>query len=296
MSSQKPVFNFTEWLHKYHCSSIGKKRIEIYIFIDPLCPECWSIEPIIKKLQMEYGNILNFKLVLSGKLTALNFQAKRHYKNIKEISKRTASRTEIQCSSKLIGENQITKPYNASIAIKAAELQGKKSGIKFLRKLQEYLFLDKKNISDMNVLVDCAKEAKIDVDEFINDISSKTAAKAFQCDLKITAEMNVQEMPSFVFFNENIEDEGIKVAGIYSYDVYISILSEMLPSLPMPAPLPKIEYFVRFYQIVATKEIAIVYNLDEKEVELEMKKLMLQQLVQRIPTKHGTFWKYKKIK
>lgn len=295
LSSQKPVYNFVEWLHTHHCSAVGKKPIEIYVFIDPLCPQCWSMEPVLKKLQMEYGSIISIKHVLSGKLTALNeLKGKRTYKNIKEISKKTASRTEMYCNGEKTVENPISRPYHASIAIKAAELQGKKSGIKFLRKLQEYLFLDNKNISEMAVLIQCATEAKIDVDEFLNDITSKTAAKAFQCDLKITTEMDVQEIPSFVFFNENIEDEGIKVAGIYSYDVYISILSEMMPSLPKPAPLPKIEFFVRFYHVVATKEIAVVYNMGEQDVEREMKKLLLQQVVQRIPTKYGTFWKYNK--
>ncbi len=53
----------------------------------------------------------------------------------------------------------------------------------------------------------------LDVDEFIIDIHSDSAAKAFQCDLKITAEMDVQEIPTLVFFNENAEDEGIKITG-----------------------------------------------------------------------------------
>ena len=34
---------------KHHCHGSDKKPIEIYMFIDPLCPECWALEPIIKK-------------------------------------------------------------------------------------------------------------------------------------------------------------------------------------------------------------------------------------------------------
>lgn len=283
------------WLHAHHCSNAGKKPIEIYVFIDPLCPQCWAMEPVLKKLQLEYGRILNIKHVLTGKLATLHFQKELHSsKNIADLWEKTASRTGMSCDGELWVENPIpiTMPYNTSIAIKAAELQGKKSGMKFLRKLQEYLFLKKKNISEMPVLFECAKAAKIDPEEFLQDISSKAAAKAFQCDLKITAEMDVQEIPSLVFFNENIEDEGIKVSGIYSYDVYISVLSEMMPNMPEPAPLPTLEYFVRFYNLVATKEIAVVYNMDEVLVEREMKKLQLQRVVQSIPAKYGTFWKY----
>nr|WP_042350517.1 ClpXP adapter SpxH family protein [Bacillus massiliigorillae] len=287
--------NFVEWLHKYHCAIAGKKPIEIYVFIDPLCPQCWGMEPILKKLQMEYGNIISVKHVLSGKLATLNTSYGTHSsENIATHWERTASRTGMSCEGELWLNNSLplSMPYNASIAIKAAELQGKKQGIKFLRKFQEFFFLKKKNISEMSVLIECAKAVKLDLDEFLNDIHSKAAAKAFQCDVKITNEMDVQEIPSLVFFNSNIEEEGIKVSGSYSYDVYLSILSEMMPSMPEPNPLPDIESFVRFYNVVATKEISVTYDMTDQAVENIMKKLQLQRVVERIPAKHGMFWKY----
>ena len=49
---------------KHHCHGNDKKPIEIYMFIDPLCPECWALEPIIKKLQIEYGKYFSIKHVL----------------------------------------------------------------------------------------------------------------------------------------------------------------------------------------------------------------------------------------
>ncbi len=293
--SSKPVYDFYDWLHAHHCSLLGKKPIEIYVFIDPLCPQCWGMEPILKKLKMEYGNIINIKHVLSGKLVTLGYQKDlQSANNIMNIWERTASRTGMSCDGDLWLNNTIpsTMPYSTSLAIKAAELQGKKNGIRFLRKLQEYLFLKKKNISEMSVLLECAQASGIDTEEFLKDIDSDAAAKAFQCDLKITEEMEVQEIPSLVFFNEKIEEEGIKLSGIYSYHVYISVLSEMMPALPEPAPLPTIEYFVRFFNLVATKEVSVVYNLTEQEAERELKKLQLRRVVERINGKHGAFWKY----
>ena len=40
--------------------------------------------------------------------------------------------------------------------------------------------------------------------------------------------MEVTEIPTLVFFNENIDDEGIKITGHYPYDVYVQIIEEML--------------------------------------------------------------------
>lgn len=276
----------------HHCHGSEKKPIEIYMFIDPLCPECWALEPILKKLQIEYGRYFSIKHVLSGRIAMLNLNKKQHYENIADVWERTASRTGMSCDGSLWFENPISSPHIVSVAIKAAELQGRRAGIRFLRKLQEELFLEKQNISEVEILKGCAEKAGLDVDEFIADIHSDSAAKAFQCDLKITSEMEVQEIPTLVFFNENIEEEGIKVTGVYPYEVYEQILSEMLPFTMEKAIAPSIEAFLKYFKLVASKEIAVVYNMSVSEVEREMKKLQLKQLVEQLPAKYGVFWRY----
>ncbi|WP_307406758.1 ClpXP adapter SpxH family protein [Neobacillus ginsengisoli] len=273
-----------------NCSE--KKPIEIYMFIDPLCPECWALEPILKKLQIEYGRYFSIKHVLSGRLANLNLSKKKSYEHIAGVWEKTASRSGMSCDGNLWFENPVASPYVVSIALKAAELQGRRAGIRFLRKLQEVLFLDKKNISNFEVLKDCARNLGLDVEEFISDIHSESAAKAFQCDLKITAEMDVQEIPTLVFFNEHAEDEGIKITGTYPYEIYVQILEEMLSEQPVQSPPPPLEAFVKFFKFVASKEIAVVYNMSISQVEREMKKLLLKQIVEQIPAKYGTFWRY----
>ncbi|MBO8178110.1 ClpXP adapter SpxH family protein [Aeribacillus pallidus] len=278
--------------HLTFCTNSDNKPIEIYFFIDPLCPECWALEPYIKKLHIEYGQYFRLKHVLSGNLARLNITARKHHENIAEIWERTASRSGMSCDGSLWLENPIESPFIASIAIKAAELQGRKYGLKFQRILQEYVFLGKQNISDINILVEVATKAGLDVTEFKKDLHSESAAKAFQCDLKITSEMEVDEIPTLVFFNENIEDEGLKISGIYPYDIYVTILEEMLGKKLEPLPKPPLEMFLQHFKLVATKEISVVYDLSMAEAEREMKKWVLQNKVERIPAKYGTFWRY----
>jgi predicted DsbA family dithiol-disulfide isomerase len=275
------------------CHTIPEKKpIEIYMFIDPLCPECWALEPIIKKLNIEYGQYFSVRHVLSGRLTSLNISRKKSYESIAEFWDKTASRTGMSCDGTLWLDNPVSSPYIASIAIKAAELQGRKAGIKFLRKLQEELFLDKQNIANFEVLKNSAKGVGLDVEEFITDIHSESAAKAFQCDLKITSEMEVDEIPTLVFFNENAEDEGIKITGYYPFEVYVQIIEEILQDQPIKASPPPLESFLKQYKFVATKEIAVVYDMTIPQVEREMKKLLLKQKVESVPVKYGMFWRY----
>ncbi|MFJ8267557.1 ClpXP adapter SpxH family protein [Peribacillus asahii] len=294
MSVHKSVFNISDWSKRQHCYDIGKKPIEIYVFIDPLCPECWGLEPIIRKLQIEYGQLFSLRHVVSGKLASLNIGKNKSFEQIAQAWEKTASRSGMSCDGDVWLEDPITSPHIVSIAIKAAELQGRKLAIHFLRKLQEYIFIKKKNISNIDVLTECAKSVGLDVDEFMHDITSSSASKGFQCDLKITTEMDVQETPSLVFFNQNIEEEGIKLSGVYPYEVYVQILDDMLKGLPEPSAPPSLEQFMSCFTLVATKEIEAVYNMNKSTVEREMKKLVLKQVVKKIPAKYGTFWKYTK--
>ncbi|MBN8233731.1 DsbA family protein [Halobacillus kuroshimensis] len=269
-----------------------KRPIEIYVFIDPLCPECWSLEPFLKKLTIEYGRFFTIRPVISGNLTSLQESYGRKAENLKKEWDHTGSRTGMCCDGDVWLENPVASPLATSLAVKAAELQGKKAGMRFLRKIQEYVFLEKKDISNEEVLIECAENSRLDVAEFKRDLHSDAARRALQCDMKLAGEMEVDSTPTIVIFNESEEDAGLKVTGLYSYDVYVKVLKEMLQKDPKPGVKPDLEDFLQHYRFVANKEIAVVYDWTEQEAKHEMKKLVLKQKVREVPVKHGAFWKY----
>ncbi|ALX50580.1 ClpXP adapter SpxH family protein [Lentibacillus amyloliquefaciens] len=284
--------NSTNTSAKYSYIDFVQKPVEIYVFIDPLCPECWSLEPYLKKLSVEYGRFFTLRPIVSGQLNSLNKDIFDKPKQLKRIWEKTASRTGMSCDGDLWIENEISSPWFASLAIKAAELQGKRAGKSFLRKVQENAFLGKQNISSMSVLMKCAREARLDVEEFEDDLFSSTAKKAFQSDLKLTREMEVDCIPSIVFFNQHTDGQGIKISGLYPYDIYVQILQQILQKDPVPSSKPPLEHFMKYYQVVGTKEVAVVYDWSTAGAEKEMKKMQLRQIVKKIPAKHGTFWEY----
>lgn len=267
--------------NSYQCS----RPLEIYLFIDPFCTECWALTPIIKKLQLEYGEYFTIKYVLCGNLTALNNKKQYDMSNYPQWKNLNGNKTS--------GFDQHTfTPHLAAISIKAAELQGKQAGIRFIHRLQELLFLENADITDINIIQQCARYVGLDLEEFIRDIYSASSAKAFQCDMKITSEMDVTEMPSLVFFNENIEDEGLKVTGLYSYNIYVQILKEMLEDYPKPSEIPPLEMFLTKNPIMAIHDLALIYDQPVQKMETQMKKLQLQRKVKKIRAKNGIFWKY----
>ncbi|MBN9653902.1 DsbA family protein [Halobacillus sp. GSS1] len=269
-----------------------KRPIEIYVFIDPLCPECWSLEPFLKKLTIEYGRFFTLRPIISGKLASLHQNKMKKPENLKEAWDKTGSRTGMCCDGDVWLENPVSSPLATALAVKAAELQGKKAGMRFLRKVQEYVFLEKQNISDESILIECAEKSHLDVTEFKKDLQGDAARRALQCDLKLAHEMDVDSTPTIVVFNESEEDAGLKITGLYTYDVYVKVLKEMLQKDPKPGIKPALEDFLQHYRFVANKEIAVVYDWTEQEAKREMKKLVLKQKVREVPVKHGAFWQY----
>jgi predicted DsbA family dithiol-disulfide isomerase len=269
-----------------------KRPIEIYVFIDPLCPECWSLEPFLKKLTIEYGRFFSIRPIISGELASLHQNKIKKPKSLKETWDKTGSRTGMCCDGDVWIENPISSPLSTALAVKAAELQGKKAGMRFLRKVQEYVFLEKQNISEENILIECAGKSRLDVEEFKKDLHGDAARRALQCDLKLAHEMEVDSTPTIVIFNESEEDAGLKITGLYAYEVYVKVLKEMLQKDPKPGVKPALEDFLHHYRFVANKEIAVVYDWTEQEARREMKKLVLRQKVREVPVKHGAFWQY----
>ncbi|WP_077297312.1 ClpXP adapter SpxH family protein [Virgibacillus pantothenticus] len=289
-SGVDPLYQNTS--EKYSFFDFVQKPIEIYVFIDPLCPECWALEPFLKKLSTEYGRFFTIRPIISGHLITLNQDNFDRPRNIRDFWKKTAKPTGMCCDGDLWVENPVTSPWIASLAIKAAELQGKKAGKMFLRKIRESAFLYKQNISKEATLLACAEEAHLDVNEFASDLYSTSAKKAFQSDVKLTNEMEVDYIPTIVFFNQLTEEQGIKISGLYPYDIYVRVLREILKKQPIPSEKPMLEDFLSYHKTVSTKEIAVVYDWTSTKAERELKKLQLKQKVKRIPIKHGSFWVY----
>lgn len=251
------------------------KPVELYIFLDPLCEQGIALQSIFRRLQLKYDHYFSYRIILSTELSSLNC-----------LSQRTKG-----CISGV--PLDIAHPVLPSIAIKAAELQGKRAGFRYLTKLQEYAVLTDKNVNSHTTLLEIAQEVRLDMEEFAQDFGSKEAARAFQGDLYITREMEVDEVPSIVFFNECIEDEGLKISGSYNFEVYEQILQELVQEQLIENPIPTLDDLLERFGTITTNEIAEIYNIDILVAERELKKRMLQQKIERISKNQFCYWRNK---
>lgn len=261
-----------------------KKPIEIFFFVDPLCSECWSLTTFIKKLTMEYGRFFTIQPILSCYLSTLNKPLKQNHS-----TKKDNRRSDSNFHTLSMGE---ICPSIALQAIKAAELQGRKAGRTFFEKLQQSFFFKGQNIANKDVLMTCAKEAKLDTEIFEEDLYSSSANKSIQCDLKLAREMEIDYFPTVVFFNQTAEDQGIKVSGFYPYNIYELILKKVLQTNPIPSEKLPLEIFLAQNHLTEIREISLIYDWTLEKTEKELKKLQIQQKAEPICTKDKIIWKY----
>lgn len=267
-------------------TNLSQKPIEIYYFINPLCQKSWSLEPYLKKLAIEYGRYFTLRPLITKDFFTAN-RADTSYINICPIKQ-----IQFMTYQHIEHKKESLSPRIIALAIKAAELQGKSAGRKFLQKLQHALLLKDIRLYDKSLLYRCAKLTKLDIAEFKKDLFSKTARKALLCDLKIAHEMDVKHAPTIVFMNSLLDEQGIKVPGLYSYDIYSHVFIKTLKDNPVREDAPLLYEYIAHQEMVTTEEISIVYDWSLKKAENELKKLALQQIVRMKKVDSTILWTY----
>lgn len=84
-------------------SACEHKSVEAYLFIDPLCKDCWEIEPFIIKLWLEYGKYFSIRHIVTGKVDGTNASSHKWNKpaNIRFVWEKTTSLQGFSCDGKV---------------------------------------------------------------------------------------------------------------------------------------------------------------------------------------------------
>lgn len=246
-------------------SNKANKPIIIYQFIDPFCDHCWQLELIIKKLALEYGNFFIVRPIISLNSSFRNTTIK---------------------------ENICFLKHNLGLAIKAAELQGNKTGRQFLSKIQEGYFIYNNDFFNEEILMEYAELTDLDLDEFANDIFSNSAKKAFQTDLKLIKEMHIKEFPSLVFSSKHNERHNLKVTGLADYNAYVQLIYKLLNNIPKRQKKPPIHLFLKEQGLLSLENIAFIYDWPLEDTKKRLNELKLKGLIKELTISSQKYWTY----
>ena len=241
--------------------------VEIYYFFDPFSKECIAMEPIINKLLIEYRDHVSIKKVLAPSLSVL---------------------TKCQAQS-------TSNKDNVALAYKAAEIQGRSKARAFIR----YIFnriSPKNSICTQEMIDDSARLAGIDITTFHQDLQSPNLDTMLKYDLAVYREMDVESLPTMVFFSGDVHEEGVKVEGSYPYHIYTYIINELLNIEIEKKQLPSILEYIRDYEFVSFDELKTIFEWRAGLLLNELKKLRLQRLIEVINVDNQDFYQMKSTK
>jgi predicted DsbA family dithiol-disulfide isomerase len=169
--------------------------IEVFLFVNPLGPECYETEKLILGFSKERDEKVRLRFI-----PLVNFHTIGHQINVQNIEGAT-----LEMRNKLYNDS-----YHASLAFQAASMQGKKKGRQFLLALQKAVVELKKEFNKQTVLT-VAEEVNLDMEMFEEDLTSDLAKNAFTKDQKLAQEMSVSQAPSCVVFQDMDKEIGYRI-------------------------------------------------------------------------------------
>lgn len=281
-----------------------KQQFEILAFTDPVCTWCWGSEPILRKLQVWYGDQVNIAPVMGGLVEDIrnfydhandiggspeqsNSQIARHWL---EASSRHGMPVEVNGFRLFSADTVSTYPQN--IAYKAVELSNPELTAKFLRRIREASASEARETGRREVLIELANEVGVDITAFIKYLDDGSAEQAFRDDLSMTRKYGVRAFPTFLFRWGNTE---ILLRGYQSFDSMSSVISSLTAGQITPHQ-PKFNAdtildFLLNSGRAAKVELATVFNVSVSELDVLLNTLSTQRKIQYVPAGNGGFWK-----
>jgi putative protein-disulfide isomerase len=166
----------------YLGASVG---VAVHYFTDPACPISWGTEPTIRRLFVEFGAELDWRLVMGGLARDYN----GHEKGALVRWVEDAADIEMPVDPLLWKDGPISSTYPACIAVKAAGEQGVEAAARYLRVLREGLLCFRRKLDSLEPFVEEARRAGLDVERFRVDATSHAMVEAFAADLELTRQV-----------------------------------------------------------------------------------------------------------
>jgi len=182
------------------------QNFTIYYIHDPMCSWCWGFRPTWNKVLEKLPDSINIEYVLGGLAPdteqpmsdEMQTNIQENWQTIQKEIPGTQFNFDFwkECLPR-------RSTYPSCRAIISARKQKPSAANKMLFAIQQAYYLDAKNPSDKDVLIDLA--ARMDLDEilFAKDLNSKETHKKLLEEFDLRRKLDVHSFPSIVVSNDN---------------------------------------------------------------------------------------------
>jgi len=267
-----------------------QEKIRVIYFTDPICSSCWTVEPQLRKLLVEYGDNIALEYHMGGLLPSWDMFTSGPITKPADVGRlwdELGARSEMPIDGEVWRADPLSSSYPPCRAYKAAELQGKENASRFLRRIREMVMLENKNIARLDHLRQAAVESGLDAARFVDDYNSRSQ-QLFQKDLELRAQYGVRGFPA-VFFVNGASNQ-ILVYGSKPYENYEEAIREFAPSAEKKQAPAGGDLFDR-YPTLTTKEYGVITGVSMQEAEHILTALEQKGAIQKQPVKNGVLWR-----
>lgn len=267
-----------------------EKPLTITYFTDPICSSCWVLQPLLRKLLLEYDDYIKIDYHMGGLLPSWeNFDDKRITKptDAAQLWEEIRGKEKIPIDGDIWLEDPLMSSYPPCIAFKAAQLQDKDKAIFFLRRLKEMLFMEKKNINNWGNLERAALFCGLDA-ALLQKNMKKEGIDDFKKDLAKANELNIRVFPTLIFERKGMESEILK--GLKTYEIIEQTILKYVPDAKKNTNLPTPADLFKLYNNMTEKEFAFLLSIDQPAADAELEKLNHQGLIQKVSVKEVAYW------
>ena len=268
------------------------KKVHLLYFTDPVCSTCWTIQPQLRKLKIEYDQYLEIEYCMGGLLPSWENYNRGGIKTPDDVFNNwqiTSQNQDMPISPEIWKSNPLTSSFPPSIAFKAAQMQDIDKAILFLRKINESLFLENQNILDLKLLRHAAYESGLDAARMVRDMEVK-AKILFELDLKMAEELQISVLPTFIFTDKFNHSKII--SGYQTYGQFEMTLLEFIPDAIKSPVNKKYNKLFKKYPTLTTTEFGFLTDNNNTEAKLILKRLMQKGIIEKYGMKNDdVIWK-----
>ena len=266
------------------------KPVRLLYFTDPICSSCWGIEPQLRKLQMEYGDYFTIEYKMGGLLQSWDTYGGRDVNGPTSVAQHwdeASAHYGMPIDGDLWIEDPLHSSYPPSIAFKAAQLQGEEKAEAFLRKLREMVFVQKKNITRWEHLLQAADSTGLNLQKFREDYEGG-AKDLFEEDLALKQQLGVRGFPTLFFMDG--EGSQLKIVGSKPYEKYEQALLHLVPDAEKKQLPTSYETVLNEFSTLTLKEFAVLNNKSLEESGVIIDYLLEQQVIEKMESKNGSLY------
>lgn len=267
----------------------ARESVSVIYFTDPICSTCWGIEPQLRKLKLEYGHCIKVEYRMGGLLPDWSYNSGGISKpsDVASHWDEVSLYYDMPIDGDVWLEDPLDSSYPASIAFKAAQLQGEPKALSFLRVIREMVFLQKKNIANWENLVLAARNVELDIDQFTADYHGQAQA-LFRQDLALARQLGVRGFSTLFLVDQEGNPE--KIYGYKPYPVFEDALRKQLPTVTKSVIDTSWQHLFARYPTLTSREFAELSGTDRKQAETYLQRLTDDGQLSKLTTKNGALW------